>query len=166
MGPGDKESGSWKVGGYFGVFAVVMLNLSVPGMAVVETSFDDRDCVSADVVAVTGGVTPHGWLSVPGYALPVLGRAYSLGSCYWFSARRGLATWAGVLRLAMAVRAFQLGLTALCIRGRVFPELAGLGKLKANSNVPSIARVSGQCLGRRSIRATGFVPAVSGGWRG
>ena len=36
MGPGDKESSSWKVGGYFGVFAVVMLNLSVPGMAVVR----------------------------------------------------------------------------------------------------------------------------------
>ena len=29
-----------------------------------------------------------------------------------------------------------LGLAALCIWGRVFPELAGLGKMKVNSNVP------------------------------
>ena len=121
MGPGDKESSSWKVGGYFGVFAVVMLNLSVPGMAVVR----------------------HQGL-LAGLLLLIFSKARSrdMGG--------GLA----------------LGLAALCIRGRVFPELAGLGKLKANSNVPSIARVSGQCLGRRSIRATGFVPAVSGGWRG
>ena len=115
-------------------------------------------------MAVTGGVTPHGWLSVSGYALPVLGGAYSLGSCYWFSARRGLATWAGVLRLAMAVRVFRLGLAALCIRGRVFPELAGLGKMKVNSNVPPIARVSGQCLGDEASGPLGsFLPFPADG---
>ena len=64
----------------------------------------------------------------------------------------------------MAVRAFRLGLAALCIWDRVFPELAGLGKMKVNSNVLPIARVSGQCLGRRSIRPLGsFLPFPADG---
>ena len=37
----------------------------------------------------------------------------------------------------------RLGLTALRLLGRVLPELAGLGRMKANSNVLPIARVCG-----------------------
>ena len=64
----------------------------------------------------------------------------------------------------MAVRVFRLGLAALCIRGRVFPELAGLGKMKVNSNVPPIARVSGQCLGDEASGPLGsFLPFPADG---
>ena len=51
---------------------------------------------------------------------------------------------AAVSRLAESAWVFRLGLTRFRFLGRVLPELAGLGRMKANSKVPPIARVCGQ----------------------
>ena len=66
-----------------------------------------------------------------------------VGSRLCFSARRGPAATAAVLQLAESAWVFRLGLTALRFLGRVLPELAGLGRMKANWNVLPIARVRG-----------------------
>ena len=47
------------------------------------------------------------------------------------------------LRLAEPARVLRPGLVCFGFLGRVLPELAGLGRLKGNSNVLPIARLCG-----------------------
>ena len=48
-----------------------------------------------------------------------------------------------MLQLAESAWVFRLGLTRFRFLGRVLPELAGLGRMKANWNVQPIERVCG-----------------------
>ena len=50
------------------------------------------------------------------------------------------------LWLAVPARVLRPGLVCFGFLGRVLPELAGLGRMKVNSNVPPIARVWGGTL--------------------
>ena len=75
--------------------------------------------------------------------LAVLGGVCWVGSRRCFSVRCGPAALAAVSQLAESAWVLCLGLTRFRFLGRVLPELAGLGRMKVNWNVPPIARVYG-----------------------
>ena len=74
-----------------------------------------------------------------------------LSSRFCSSVRRGFAGLVADLWLAVPARVLRPGLVCFGFLGRVLPVLAGLGRMKVNSNVPPVTYVWGLGCGRATV---------------